>query len=144
MSTQAKAAKITKKGAQARADFKVKNWDEKPYNEIDGGPKLTRASVTQSIEGDIHGVGATEFLMAYRTDESASFIGLQRIVGRIGNRSGSFVLEGKGTYEDGTAKATWSIVPGSGTEELRGLRGEGEFIAHRGPNGSLALDYDFE
>ena len=144
MSTHARAAKMAKKSTQAKAEFSVKNWDEKPYNEIENGPKLTRASVTQSMDGDIQGVGAVEFLMAYRTDESASFIGLQRIVGSLGNRLGSFVLEGNGTYEDGTAKGTWSVVPGSGTEDLRGLRGKGEFIAHRGPNGSLTLDYDFE
>ncbi len=28
---------------RATATFQVKSWDEKPYNEIDEGPKLTRA-----------------------------------------------------------------------------------------------------
>jgi hypothetical protein len=36
----------------ATATFKVKSWDEKPYDELDEGPKLTRASVTKTFEGE--------------------------------------------------------------------------------------------
>ena len=35
------------------------------------------------------------------------FIGLERVVGRIVDRLGSFVLQHSGTFEGGTAKATW-------------------------------------
>ena len=35
------------------------------------------------------------------------------------------MLEHSGTFEGGVAEASWSVVPGSGTGELRGLRGEG-------------------
>ncbi len=108
---------------QATATFQVKSWDEKPYNEIDDGPKLTRVSVTKSFSGDIEGEGTLEYLMIQRDDGSASFVGLERVVGRVGDRSGSFVLQHLGTYEEGTAKATFSVVPGSGTADLRGLRG---------------------
>ena len=48
---------------QATATFEVKIWDEKPYNEIDAGPKLARASVTKSYQGDIQGEGTLEYLM---------------------------------------------------------------------------------
>jgi hypothetical protein len=34
----------------APATFEVKSWDEKPYDEMDGAPKLTRASITKSFE----------------------------------------------------------------------------------------------
>jgi len=128
----------------ATGTFDVKTWDEKPYEEIDGGAKLTRASVTQSFHGDIEGAGAVEYLMMYPDESSARFVGLQRVVGRIGGRSGSFVLQLSGTFEDGTVKATWSVVPGSGTNDLRGLRGEGHFAAPRGQSASVTLDYDIE
>jgi len=32
----------------AKATFALNAWDEKPYNEMNGLPKLTRASVTKS------------------------------------------------------------------------------------------------
>jgi len=57
-------------------------------------------------------------------------------------RSGSFVFETTGSYDGGEARTTWSVVPGSGTDELRGLRGEGSAVAPGGPNGSFTLDYD--
>lgn len=50
--------------------------------------------------------------MVYREDGSASFVGLKRVVGRVGGRSGSFVLQHSGTFEGGIAKAT--LVCGTG------------------------------
>ncbi len=129
---------------RATATFQVKSWDEKPYNEIDEGPKLTRASVTKSFRGDIEGEGTLEYLMIHRDDGSASFVGLERVVGRVGDRSGSFVLQHSGTFEGGTAKVTWFVVPGSGTGDLRGLRGEGGFASAHAEDYPITLEYDFE
>lgn len=128
----------------ATATFEVKAWEEKPYDEIDEGPKLTRASVTKSFSGDIEGEGTVEYLMIHRDDGSASFVGLERVIGRVGDRSGSFVLQHTGTFEGGTAKTTWFVVPGSGTGDLRGLRGEGGFASAHAERYSVTLDYDFE
>ena len=76
----------------ANARFAIKNWDEKPYSEGADLPKLTRASVTKMFTGDIEGEGHVEYLMMYRSDGSATFVGLERIDGRIGDKTGSFVL----------------------------------------------------
>jgi hypothetical protein len=128
----------------AKARFEFKNWDEKPYSEIDGGLKLTSASVTNSFQGDIEGEGTLTYLMSYLEDGSVPFIGLERVVGRVGDRSGSFVLQHSGTFEGGAAKATWFVVPGSGTGDLRGLRGEGGYVATHEQPTPCTLDYDFE
>jgi hypothetical protein len=40
--------------------------------------------------------------------------------------------------------AEWSVVPGSGTDELAGFRGDGGFTAEIGQHGTLWLDYFFE
>lgn len=130
---------------RATARFDNKSWDEKPYDEIDGMPKLTRSTVTNTFHGDIEGAGTLELLMMYRDDSSASYVGLERVVGRLGDRSGSFVLQHSGTFEGGTATTTWTVVRGSGTGDLRGLRGEGGFVASEGRHvPSVTLDYDFE
>jgi len=132
---------------QATGILEIKNWDEKPYEEIGGAAKLTRASVTTSFHGDIEGEGTLEYLMAYPDDNSinaiVSYVGLQRVVGHIGDRSGSFVLQHSGTYENSTPRDTWFVVPGSGTEDLRGLRGEGGYVAQDSQPISFTLDYDF-
>ena len=63
----------------AKATFALSAWDEKPYDEMNGVPKLTRASVNKSYQGDITGEGKLEYLMMYRDDGSASFIGMERV-----------------------------------------------------------------
>ncbi len=54
------------------------------------------------------------------------------------------MLQSAGTFDGKEAKGELSVVPGSGTGELRGLRGSGEFSAPLGSTASIALDYDLE
>jgi hypothetical protein len=129
----------------ATGTFEVKTWDVKPYQEMDGGAKLTRESVINSFQGDIEGQSTLEYLMFYGEDGSASFVGLECLVGRIGGRSGSFVLQHSGTAQGGTVKATYFVVPGSGAGDLRGLRGEGGFtLSGHAQHYPFTLDYYFE
>jgi hypothetical protein len=127
----------------ATGTFNYTSWDEDSYAETDGG-KLTRASVKQTFAGDIEGEGSVEWLMAYREDQTAHFVGLQHVVGRLAGRSGEFVLETSGTFDGKTAEAEWTVIPGTATGELRGLRGTGGFSAPHGPEASVTLDYDFD
>src|SRR5512135_1624024 len=95
----------------ANGRFAIQSWDEQPFNEGQDLPKLTRASVAKTFTGDIEGDGHVEYLMMYRGDGSATFVGLERIVGRIGDRTGTFVLQRIGVFEDGQAKESYSVVP---------------------------------
>ena len=131
-------------GTQASSTFKNQAWDEQPYVETDEGGRLTRASVKQAISGDIEGQGEVEWLMCYRPDKTADFVGLQRVVGRIGERLGSFVLESTGTFDGREARGALTVVRGSGTGDLAGIVGRGEFRAPHGPDAEVSLDYDFE
>lgn len=126
----------------ASARFAIESWDEKPLGETQDLPKLTRASVRKTFTGDIEGEGRVEYLMMYRSDGSASFVGLERIEGRIGGRAGSFVLQRTGAFEDGQAKESYFVVPGSATGELRGLRGEGSSSVGHGSEHPFALSYE--
>lgn len=127
---------------KANARFAITNWDEKPYSEGENLPRLTRASVTKTYTGDIDGEGHVEYLMMYRPDDSASFVGLERITGSIAGRKGSFVLQRTGVFEDGQAKESYSVIPGSGTGELLGLTGEGTTSVGHGMEHPLELDYE--
>jgi hypothetical protein len=131
--------------AHANATFDIKSWDEKPHNEVAGMPKLTRASVSRVFHGDFEGDGTAEYLMIYRPDNSANFVGMERMVGKLGGRSGSFVLQRSGTDDGKTTHESYFVVLGSGTGDLKGLKGEGVFLAtHAQPSYSFTLDYDFE
>jgi uncharacterized protein DUF3224 len=127
----------------AQGTFEISSWDENAYVELDGGAKLTRASVGQAFSGDLEGEGSVEWLMCYREDKTADFVGLQRFVGRLGSRSGSFVMRTQGTFDGEKAAGELSVVAGSGTEELGGITGAGAFVAPHGSTPSVDLDYDF-
>lgn len=126
----------------AKARFAIKNWDEKAYSDGQDLPRLTRASVRKTFTGDIEGEGQVEYLMMYRSDGSATFVGLERVSGRVGAKSGTFVLQRTGVFEGGQATESYSVVPGSATGELRGLRGEGTSAVGHGMEHDFTLDYE--
>ena len=49
--------------------------------------------MTKTLTGDIEGESSTEYLMMYRSDGSAAFVGLERVIGRVAGKAGSFVLK---------------------------------------------------
>jgi Protein of unknown function (DUF3224) len=142
------ARKGTGTRKQAKGTYGIKSWDEKTWDGKDRkeqpGAKLTHAVVTFTFQGDIEGEGHVHYLMAYRDDTFATFLGLQQITGRVGDRAGSFVMQVDGKFENGAATSTWMVIPGSGTGELRGIRGEGTTVARHGDQQPFTLDYDFE
>ncbi|MGZ5297935.1 MAG: DUF3224 domain-containing protein [Actinomycetota bacterium] len=127
----------------ATAEFAVGSWNEETFLELGGEAKLTRASVTGSLSGDIAGTSETEWLMCYGPDGTARYVGLQRVDGTLDGKDGSFVVESNGNFDGGEANGTWSVVAGSGTGGLTGLSGEGTFSAPLGEKATITLDYTF-
>ena len=127
-----------------QGEFTLSSWDEKTYAEREGDRKLTRATVTQDLAGDIVGKGQVEWLMSYGEDGTAHFVGLQQFEGVIDGREGSVVLETIGGFDG--KKATWdaTVLEGSGTGEWAGMRGEGHFRAPHGPKATFELDCTFD
>ncbi|HWE65081.1 MAG TPA: DUF3224 domain-containing protein [Acidimicrobiales bacterium] len=119
------------------ASFDVKSWDETPFDEEAGLPKVTRAVVTKSYAGDIDGTSTTQWLMSYAADGSATFVGLERIAGSFAGRPGSLVVQHVGAYKDGVAKGSLSVAAG-GSQDLAAAQGAGEFVAD--PAGSVRLN----
>lgn len=122
--------------------FAIKTWDEKPYSEGPDQPKLTRASVTKTFTGDLSGESHVEYLMMYTSDGSATFVGMERITGELAGKAGSFVLQRTGVFENGVAKESYSVVPGSGTGALRGLRGEGKSAVGHGMEHPFSMTWE--
>jgi hypothetical protein len=130
--------------AQATGTFEVTGGTEDPFDELDGGIKLTHASGTQTFSGDIDGDGAVHWLMLYRADKSAHFVGLQRITGSVGGQQGSFVLAAEGDHEAGASRIRWTVVGGSGSGALAGIAGSGSMLAPGGAKGTYELEYTLE
>lgn len=127
----------------ASGTIEGKLWEERPFAEQEGAPKLARANGSDLYHGEIEAEGTFEYLMLYGEDGVTPFIGMTRIVGRLGEREGSFVARGEGTHANGGVAATLSIMRDSGAGELKGIVGQGKLIWNEQEQ-RLTFDYDFE
>ncbi|MFL6415249.1 MAG: DUF3224 domain-containing protein [Bryobacteraceae bacterium] len=129
--------------AHAKAKIIVQNSEAKPYDES-ASPALMEIRLSETFTGDIDGESPVRALQVLRDDHSASLVSVQRFSGKLGGRQGTFVLQGSEIVEHGKIKARWFVVPGSGTGDLSGLRGEGGFEGEFGKGSEGTLDYWFE
>jgi hypothetical protein len=133
---------ITKKRASGRAV--LKSHEVKPYDQRTEGPTLYILELTESFHGDIEGENQGRSLRAVNSDGSGSYVGFGRVIGKVGSKSGSFLLQVHGTFTSKRALGDWFVVPGSGTGDLGSLRGEGGFTTNLGQPAEIWLDYWFE
>ncbi len=127
----------------AEATITVQNSAATPFDQTIG-PKLQELRLNETFSGDIEGESPVRALQVLRDNHSANIVSMQRFRGRLHGREGTFVLQGQETVENGKIKATWSVVPGSGTGDLAGLRGTGGFEGDFGKGSRGNLDYWFE
>lgn len=131
------------KRTHAEANVTVRSSKAKPYEQT-ASPVLMEIEISETFAGDLDGESTVRSLEVQRHDKSASMVSLQRFVGKLGGRQGTFVLQGSEYIENGRITAKWFVVPGSGTGELLGLRGEGGFEGDFGKGSRGTLDYWFE
>ena len=129
---------------QASGTFQTNSYDMVPFHEVEGAPTLLHYKQNDTFSGDIQGEGINQNVVVMNADGSATFIGYQRIVGKLGDRSGSFVLQHAGKTVGSITTGTWTVVPGSGTGDLRGLKGSGGFSYDGSENVPYTFNYSFE
>jgi hypothetical protein len=150
--------------------LKIASWDETAYRELADGQKFARAEVAlgnpddtnpddtggqgeQSAQGaqsagreDGISAGRFESLLYYRADGTSSYTSLMQLTGTLGGRTGSFVMQGTGTYDGKVASGQSVVIEGSGTGGLSGLSGTAESVSSHDdyPFMPITLTYDLE
>ncbi len=127
--------------ATLTATIAMRTWEEKAYDEPAHGGKLTRVSAGFTYTDGIDGTGGSQMLLAYPSEDYCGTVALERVTGRIGDRSGTFVLSGVGSFADNAVRSEVTVVPGSGTGDLAGLSGHGRVYWPHGESGTLTLEY---
>lgn len=133
----------TKPHAHAEAKITVQSSAATPYDKT-ATPPLMELRLNESFTGDINGESPVRALQVLRDDHSANLVSMQRFRGTLSGRRGTFILQGTETVANGKIKATWFVVPRSGTGDLSGLHGEGGFQGEFGKGSKGWLDYWFE
>jgi hypothetical protein len=121
--------------------FEITSWKDDTYDEAEGAPPLGRATLEKNYTGELSATSRTEML-AIQGERGQAYLAQERVVGMLAGRKGSFVLQhgAAGATDEGASfePRQWAfVVPGSGSGELAGLRGEGT-VEH----GVLHLDYE--
>ncbi len=101
---------------------------------------LARFSIDKQFHGDLEGTSKGEMLSAGTPVKgSAGYVAIELVTGKLGGRTGTFVLQHTGTMNRATPELSVTVVPDSGTGELAGLTGKLLIIIADGKH-----SYDFE
>jgi hypothetical protein len=132
----------------ATATYSVEKWKEADWQTISPEMKMTKASVEFTLKGGIEGKVTEEYLMYYESFDSkdphkssAEYIGMLRLEGKVGGKSGTFAADDCGFFEGGAAFSTLRILEGSGTGELKGIKGTGKYRADQ-KGSHFELEYE--
>jgi hypothetical protein len=94
-----------------------------PYDSADG-VELGRTTIDKRFQGDLVATSKVEMLSAGTPVKgSAGYVAIERVVGALKDRRGSFVLQHSGTMNRGQPSLAISVVPDSGTGALAGIAG---------------------
>jgi hypothetical protein len=96
-----------------------------------------------TFRGDIEGHGSVEMLAA-RADAGSGYVALERITATVNGKSGAFSLLHSGTMVGTVMWGRWPVVPGSGTGELRLIRGKGKIDIDAEGGHTFTLDYEVD
>lgn len=126
---------------QITIPFQVTAWEAENTNETEN-PTLSRVTVKKSFDADeMKGESVGELLMCATSDGAAGYTIMDRFFVTLGGKKGSFVAIHGGMTDE--MKAAGKIVPGSGTDDLKGIKGTLEFKSDE--NGkTIIFDYSFE
>jgi hypothetical protein len=128
-------------GLRATGTFQL-GWDEKsPYDTAEGAT-LAMVTATHEFQGDIDGSGVVELIKAMTPmPTSAGYVGMERVIGSVNGRAGSFVLQHSAISDRGDRMLNVVVVPDTGTGELTGISGRLDIEVAPDGTHKYILDY---
>jgi hypothetical protein len=96
--------------------------------EKEGRTATGRMILDKHYSGDLVATGKGEMLTAMTdTKGSAAYVAMERVVGTLHGKSGSFVIAHSGSMRGEASQLTVNIVPDSGAGQLMGISGTMSF-----------------
>lgn len=103
---------------------------------------LGRFTLDKQYRGDLQGTGKGQMLTAGTAVKgSGAYVAIEKFTGTLNGHAGSFVLQHSGTMTQNTPQLTITIVPDSGTDELKGIKGK--MTINVAPDGKHSYDLEY-
>lgn len=124
----------------ATGPFEVKLTPQPPEVE---NTTLERKMIAKQFHGELEATSQGQMLSALTSIKgSAGYVAMELVTGTLGGRKGTFVLQHSGTMDRGQSQLSVTVVPDSGTGELRGLSGSMKIRIE--PGGKHFYDFDYQ
>ena len=137
LAAQPKEDKMTH---HATGPFEVKLTPQPPEAE---NTALGRMTIDKQFHGELDARSQGQMLSAMTsTTGSAGYVAMEIVNGTLGGHKGTFVLQHSGTMDRGQSQLSVTVVPDSGTGELRGLSGSMKVRIE--PGGEHFYDFDYQ
>lgn len=117
-------------------DFRDEVYDRRE------GTTLSRRKLRKHFHGALEGDSSGDFLLAVAASGAAAYVGVERFEGSLAGRRGSFVLVHSAHRSPERQSAHIPVLPGSGSDELAGLRGELEITVDEAGAHRYRLEYE--
>jgi hypothetical protein len=109
----------------ATGPFEVKLTPQPTTEAGSSDSGLGRMTIAKQFHGELEATSQGEMLTAMSSvPGSGVYVAVERVTGRLGGRSGSFMLHHTGVMNRGVPQLAIAVVPDSGTDELSGLTGK--------------------
>jgi hypothetical protein len=110
---------------EANGTFEVKVNVQKADNQQAESAKLGRMSLEKQFHGELEATSAGEMLsVGTEVAGSAGYVAMERVIGTLHERTGSFALQHIGTMTRGEPQLSVTVLPDSGTGQLVGVAGK--------------------
>jgi hypothetical protein len=96
-----------------------------PQDDKSGDPSLGRMTIDKQWSGELTGASIGQMLSGgdFKTG-SAGYVAMEKFTGTVGGRKGSLIFQHSATMNAGQGDLSISVVPGSGTDGLKGITGK--------------------
>jgi hypothetical protein len=85
---------------------------------------ISRYSIDKKLTGDLEGSTKGEMLSGGDPKQGAAgYVAMELFTGTLAGKHGSFALQHMATMDQGGRKMSVIVVPGSGTQDLKGIAG---------------------
>jgi hypothetical protein len=112
------------------SSIEVVGYDRYEISRHEDGSVLLSTVLTERFTGAIDGIGYADHIRLVYPDGSGISTGIERVQGAVDGRTGSFILTAYGrNVGPREVVGAWAVQPDSGTAQLTGLRGRGNYTA---------------